>query len=90
MLAALRALARNFPWLHVTLGLIGNLAFVAGSVLFLWESLHTAGVGLFIVGSSGMLLGSLGAALLRWEERRRGNRDLNWSPPRTQRSESRR
>jgi hypothetical protein len=61
------------PWAHLGIGLFGNTTFVVGSVLFLYERLQTAGVWLFIVGSSGMLLGSLGELLARVERHvRRG------------------
>ena len=52
----------QFHWLHTSLGLIGNVCFLVGSVFFLFEALKTAGVWLFIVGALGMLLGSLGDA----------------------------
>jgi hypothetical protein len=55
------------PWFHLGIGLFGNTTFVVGSVLFLNESLQQAGVWLFILGSSGMLLGSLGELLARVE-----------------------
>jgi hypothetical protein len=53
----------EFHWLHTSLGLVGNVSFFVGSVFFLFESLKTAGVWLFIVGSLGMLLGSVGDAV---------------------------
>ncbi|HEX5678265.1 MAG TPA: YrhK family protein [Alcanivorax sp.] len=40
---------------------------MVGSVFFLWESLKPAGVWLFIIGSAGMLLGSIGAAIVSYE-----------------------
>ena len=58
------ALARNYEWLHTGLGLIGNLAFLVGSLFFLRESLMTAGTWLFIVGAAGMLIGSIGRAIV--------------------------
>ncbi len=58
----LQELVHDFPWVHTGLGLVGNASFVVGSVLFLWESTKTVGVWLFIVGSVGMLLGSIGDA----------------------------
>ena len=62
-------LAERLYWLHTTLGLVGNVAFVVGSVFFLFESLKTAGVWLFVVGSLGMLLGSIGQKVVQWEDR---------------------
>ena len=58
------ALARNYEWLHTGLGLVGNLAFLVGSVFFLSESLKIAGTWLFIVGAAGMLIGSIGRAIV--------------------------
>ncbi|MEJ2060651.1 MAG: YrhK family protein [Gammaproteobacteria bacterium] len=65
------AFLRDFPWIHIALGLTGNLAFLIGSVFFLWTSLERAGVWLFIIGSGGMFIGSIGSAVVRWEERQR-------------------
>lgn len=59
-----RAVARNYEGVHTGLGLAGNLAFLVGSVFFLLESLKTAGVWLFIVGAAGMLIGSIGRAII--------------------------
>lgn len=65
----LATLLRDYPWVHLGLGLIGNASFFVGSVFFLYESLKTAGIWLFIVGSAGMLIGSLGSATVKlaWE-----------------------
>ena len=43
---------------HVSRSLttVGNLCFLVGSVLFLSEAAQTAGVWLFIAGSSGLLV----------------------------------
>lgn len=68
-LQPLRTLVREYKWIHMGLGLLGNLAFVIGSVMFLYESLKQTGTWLFIVGSAGMLIGSLGNALIQWERR---------------------
>ena len=59
----IRAAARNFGWVHTMLGLIGNTAFLIGSILFFWESTKTIGIWLFVVGAAGMLIGSAGEAL---------------------------
>lgn len=66
-------LLREFPWVHLGLGLFGNTAFVVGSVMFFWESVKTLAIWLFVVGSVGMLIGSLGELLVRVEKRRRGD-----------------
>ncbi len=52
---------------------MGNLLFVVGSVLFFWSSVMTLAVWLFVFGSLGMLLGSVGELLVRVEKRRRGD-----------------
>lgn len=64
---ALRELMRDFEWVHVLLGVAGNACFVVGSVFFLWPSLKTAGVWLFIVGSLGMFIGAAGRAFIKAE-----------------------
>ncbi len=61
---------QDYEWFHTLLGILGNLAFLVGSVLFLFESLKRAGVWLFIVGSAGMLVGSVGSVLVRRARRR--------------------
>lgn len=63
----IRALLDHSEWVHVTLGLIGNLAFLVGSVLFLWDSTKVVGVWLFIVGAAGMLINSVGRAVVDTE-----------------------
>lgn len=62
--SAVERFVSNYEWIHTGLGLMGNLAFLVGSVLFLWESTKQAGIWLFIVGASGMLVGSIGRALV--------------------------
>ncbi|MBL28902.1 MAG: hypothetical protein CMM50_15275 [Rhodospirillaceae bacterium] len=77
---AMRFIAREYEWVHVGLGVLGNSAFVVGSILFFWDSLQTAGIWLFVIGSAGMLVGSIGDALVGWERRRR-DRDKVKSTP---------
>ncbi len=64
---------RDFPWIHLGVGLAGNLLFVIGSVLFFFDRLQTAGIWLFVIGSAGMLVGSVGEVLVRVEKRRTGS-----------------
>jgi hypothetical protein len=66
-LMPLRRIAGDYPWIHTGLGLIGNACFFVGSVFFFFGSLQTAGVWLFTLGSLGMLIDTLGDALLRLE-----------------------
>ena len=63
---------RDFPWVHLGMALFGNALFVAGSVMFFSDSVKTLAIWLFVVGSFGMLLGSVGELLVRIEKRRRG------------------
>jgi len=57
-------LARNYAWIHTWLGIVGNACFFAGSIMFLYKGdIETAGIWLFILGSGGMLIGSLGQAV---------------------------
>lgn len=64
-----RGFLAEFPWIHLGIGIFGNITFVVGSVMFLDRDLQRAGVWLFILGSSGMLLGSFGDLLARLERR---------------------
>ena len=64
---------REFPWVHLGLGLFGNTLFVVGSVMFFWTSTKNVAIWLFVFGSLGMLLGSVGELLVRMEKRRRGD-----------------
>lgn len=67
MLQVLRALVHRFQWVHLGVGMTGNLCFFIGSVFFLYESLKTAGIWLFIIGAFGMLIGSVGSAIVKYE-----------------------
>jgi hypothetical protein len=62
----LRTLVRDYEWIHVSVGLVGNFCFFVGSVLFLpaLERWKIAGIWLFIVGAFFMLVGALGRALV--------------------------
>jgi len=62
----LKTLVKDYGWIHLSLGVGGNVAFFAGSILFLpiFEPYKVAGVWLFIVGSFFMLIGALGRLLV--------------------------
>lgn len=64
---------RNYPYIHLGLGLVGNMLFFVGSILFLdrFSAWHHAAILMFIVGSSGMLLGAIGKAVTELEAARR-------------------
>ncbi|MCB8836506.1 YrhK family protein [Aurantimonas sp. VKM B-3413] len=68
----LQALVRDYSWIHLGLGLIGNFCFVVGSVLFFktFDAWYTTGVWLFVIGSIGMFVGSLGELAKSLYERR--------------------
>ncbi|HKI58532.1 MAG TPA: YrhK family protein [Trueperaceae bacterium] len=66
-LMPLRRIAKDYPWIHTGLGLLGNTCFFVGSVFFFFAPLKTAGIWLFTLGSLGMLIDTLGEALLRLE-----------------------
>lgn len=67
-----REFVYQFPLIHPTVGMLGNTTFALGSVLFFFPSLQRPALWLFIVGSFGMLLGSLGEAFVRYERHKRG------------------
>jgi uncharacterized membrane protein YhfC len=64
----LQACVRDYAWIHTSIGLAGNLCFVIGSVLFMQEK-QDLGIRFFIIGSAGMLIGSLGNAIVMYVER---------------------
>lgn len=68
---ALHMLVSDYEWVHICLGLIGNLAFLVGSFLFFSESTKQIALWLFVIGSSGMLIGSIGSAAVRYERKQR-------------------
>ncbi|MGH3342899.1 MAG: YrhK family protein [Carbonactinosporaceae bacterium] len=63
--ADLSRLVRDFPWFHMGVGIFGNITFLVGSVLFLSPKFQQAGIWLFIFGTLGMLIGSIGELLVR-------------------------
>ncbi|PQA85771.1 hypothetical protein CW354_21810 [Marinicaulis flavus] len=74
----IKTLVQDFGWIHLSLGLVGNLAFFIGSIFFLpaLEPYKTAGVWLFIAGSFGMLIGAAGQLLVSlYEDRENGQKD---------------
>jgi hypothetical protein len=63
-----RYLVRRYKWVHLLLGLLGNVCFFIGSILFLLDSYKTMGAYFFIVGSGGMLIGSVGQIFVAYEK----------------------
>ena len=75
----IKAFVREFPTVHLVIGVIGNLVFFVGSILFIWQATELLAIWLFIAGSFGMLLGAIGQALYLRERHR-----LNGAPGRQQ------
>lgn len=69
----LHVLVSDYEWIHIGLGLIGNVAFLVGSFLFFSASTKQLALWLFVIGSSGMLIGSIGSALVRYERKQRND-----------------
>ena len=67
----IRMVVQDYGWIHLSLGLIGNITFFVGSILFLpqFEEYKTIAVWLFIFGSLLMLLGAAGRLLVDLAER---------------------
>lgn len=66
-LRAVKLWLRDYKWIHTSIGLMGNFCFFVGSVFFLWNNTEFPGVILFIIGSAGMLIGSLGDIFMNLE-----------------------
>ncbi|MGF1450960.1 MAG: YrhK family protein [Opitutales bacterium] len=67
----LKVLVRQYSWVHLGIGLVGNIAFFVGSIFFLprFEHIQVWGTWLFIVGAFLMAVGSVGRLLLSiWKE----------------------
>ena len=67
----IRRFAHDIPWVHLGVALVGNLAFVVGSLFFLSPALTRAGTWLFVVASWGLLVGVIGEILARYEVKKR-------------------
>ena len=74
-MGALHALARHYEWVHLGIGILGNLTFLAGSLLFL-AKVEPLSLYLFIAGSAGMLVGNVGSAIVRLERSRPGGPEV--------------
>jgi YrhK-like protein len=60
------AVVRNYEWVRLGVGTLGNVTFLTGSFLFLHEVKPLSSY-LFIAGSAGMLVGTLGSTIVRLE-----------------------
>jgi hypothetical protein len=65
----IRRYAHDIPWIHLGIALVGNFAFVLGSLFFLSPALTRAGTWLFVVASWGLLIGVIGEIFSRYEAR---------------------
>jgi len=77
---ALASFVRRFPVFHLVIGLVGNATFIAGAVLYLTKH-PDPGLYCFLVGSSGMFLGTLGETLRILGERRLARFDVDPAYP---------
>ena len=68
----IRTLVQDYEHIHTAIGIIGNLLFVVGSVLFYrpFEQYYSLAVSLFLIGSAFMFVGALGNGLRRMWRRR--------------------
>ena len=62
----IRMVVRDYGWIHLALGLIGNITFFVGSILFLpqFDQYKTTAIWFFICGSLLMLVGAAGRLLV--------------------------
>ncbi len=72
----IKTVVRDYGWIHLSLGLFGNVMFFVGSILFLptFEPVQTIGVWLFIFGSGLMMIGAIGQLLVKLYEKPRKER----------------
>ena len=63
-----RFMVNKYRWIHSSIGVLGGLLFVIGSLLFMVDANQTAGV-LFILGSTGMLIGNVGQLIADYKYR---------------------
>ncbi|NYI41553.1 YrhK family protein [Demequina lutea] len=68
----IRTLVQDYEHIHTAIGIMGNLLFVVGSVLFYkaFDQYHMLAVSLFVVGSVFMSVGAIGSGLRRLFQRR--------------------
>ncbi|WAL68682.1 YrhK family protein [Amycolatopsis cynarae] len=74
----MRGFIREFPTVHLVIGVAGNVIFFVGSVLFLWSWAEQSAIWLFIIGSFGMMLGAIGQAVYIHERHRLNGAPGEW------------
>lgn len=52
------------------IGVAGNVLFVIGSTMFIWEALKPYSIACFLAGSTGMLIGNVGGVVVRLRRHR--------------------
>ncbi len=62
-----RTFAQENFWVHTGIGIVGNSSFFVATILWKVGSFMELAIWLFIIGSAGMLIGSIGTAFARWE-----------------------
>ncbi len=63
---AIQEFVHNYSWIHTGLGIFGGIVFFIGSIMFLSSDWVYWGTWLFIIGSLGMVIDSVGDAVLKW------------------------
>jgi hypothetical protein len=71
----LTRLVKEYEWIYLCIGLVGNTTFLVGSLLFLSDATKAAGTWLFVGGSALMLIGALGNALVKIYQVEEGQKD---------------
>ncbi len=69
-MSALRAFLVEYEWLHALIGVAGNVLFVAGSTMFIWETIKPYALACFVTGSAAMLIGNLAGVIVRLQRHR--------------------
>lgn len=61
-----KTVVQEYGWAHLLIGLIGNVLFLIGSILFLpvFEPVKIIGIWIFILGAFLMAIGALGRLLV--------------------------
>ena len=86
---ALATLVWRFPQVHLAIGVVGNVLFVLGSLLFMTDR-QDSGVVCFLAGSIGMLLGAVGETVRVLGKRRLAQYDVDPHHPNERWSETQR
>lgn len=77
---ALAALVWRTPQVHLGVGVLGNALFITGTILFMTKH-EPVGMWFFLLGSSGMLLASVGEVLRAMGRHRLAKYDVDPAAP---------